>query len=155
MAETELNSLVDDFLNIFLEMENDQKINTFKLGMIEVYKKILEMAENEKDATQFFINVISIVCSLNVKDFNQSTYNDVICSLSGDSIGFKQFYKSMIAFDKDKSSIVSHIKVLHELDDDTKNELLKATGCVLTYGVNEVKSEVKEKFLNFMIAIRT
>ena len=59
------------------------------------------------------------------------------------------------AFSKDKKSTAEHVKVLTSFDDATKDELMKAVGCVLTYNVKEVKSDVKEKFLNFMMAVRS
>ena len=155
MADNELYELVDNYFNVFTDMTNDTKIETFKLGMLEVYKKLVEIAETENEAVQFFVNVMAIICSIDEKGFSKERYNDIICSLSGDIIGFKQFSKSVEAFSKDKNSTAVHVKVLTSFDDATKDELIKAVGCVLTYNVKEVKNDVKEKFLNFVMAVRT
>ena len=122
--------------------------------MIEVYKKLVEIAETESEAAQFFINVMAIICSIDEKGISIETYNDVICSLSGDILGFKQFSKIVEVFSKDKKSTAEHVKVLTSFDDPTKDELIKAVGCVLTYNVKEVENDVKEKFLNSMMAVR-
>ena len=153
MSENKLNELVDNYFIAFSNMSNESKIETFKLGMIDVYKKIASMAENDNDAAQFFINVLSIACSIDIKGFSMKRYSDLICSLTGDSIDYKQFYKNVEKFFNDKSITVQHIKILAEFDDETKNGLFKAVGCLLSYDVNEIRNDIKEKFLNFMLAV--
>ena len=70
-------------------------------------------------------------------------------------LGFKQFNNGVVSFSKDKTGTAAHIKVLVALDEDTKNELFKAVGCVLSYDKKVIREEVKEKFLNFMIAVKS
>lgn len=129
MANNELYELIDNYFNVFTDMTNDTKIETFKLGMIKVYKKLVEMAETESEAAQFFMNVMAIICSIDAKGFSKEIYNYVICSLSGDILGFKQFSKIVEVFSEDKKSTAEHVKVLTSFDDATKDELMKAKPC--------------------------
>lgn len=43
MQNNELNELVDSYFNIFSEMSDTAKQETFKLSMIKVYQKIMTM----------------------------------------------------------------------------------------------------------------
>lgn len=155
MSDNSLNELVDSYFNIFSEMSDTAKQETFKLSMIKVYQKIMTMSDDEKDNVQFFVHLLAIICSLDIKGFSEKVYYDVICELSGDILGFKQFNNVVVSFSKDKTGTAAHIKVLVALDEDTKNELFKAVGCVLSYDKKVIKEEVKEKILNFMIAVKS
>ena len=155
MSDNGLNELIDNFFSAFYEMSNATKQETFKLSMIKVYQKIMAMSDDEKDSVQFFVNLLAIICSIDVKSFSKKIYDDVICELSGDILGFKQFNNAVVDFSKDKTGTAAHIKVLVALDEDTKNELFKAVGCVLTYDKKKIKDEIKDKFLNFMIAVKS
>lgn len=155
MSDNSLNELIDNFFSAFSEMTDATKQETFKLSMIKVYQKIMTMSDDEKDNVQFFVHLLAIICSLDIKGFSKKVYYDVICELSGDILGFKQFNNLVVSFSKDKTGTAAHIKVLVSLDEDTKNELFKAVGCVLSYDKKEIKEEVKEKFLNFMIAVKS
>ena len=81
MQNNELNKLVDSYFNIFSEMSDTAKQETFKLSMIKVYQKIMTMSDDEKDNVQFFVHLLAIICSLDIKGFSKKVYYDVICEL--------------------------------------------------------------------------
>lgn len=80
MSNNSLNELIDNFFSAFYEMSNATKQETFKLSMIKVYQKIMAMSDDENDSVRFFVNLLAIICSIDVKSFSEKIYDDVIAN---------------------------------------------------------------------------